>query len=749
MCDSAGHRKAMHSTAHSVTTVTARPHNSRGSDLVSSMAESENADSETVESLMKLVKDQYKKIRALEAQLAEAGLESKPVRPPQPQPQPQSICESCPATDNLQEDQDNPGVFYCQVCWNAYDDEVDPQSPHPEGMDDGDNILKLRPPASTIIAANQMQHISPYPEDLISPLASYTNPPPNGKALPRTPPGGELPIPCDSVTRRIPPQKVLEVHDTPESSTRLWIMHNNPKLESELQLGEINVECWVETKDPTHARCGRVVVGTITYCGPIPGGYCKPDDATSISEGSHCICLEDLRAYILNYEDIETRLSISGGGMDLKLDPKLETPLFREEYPAGPKDFLKGCSGCVSVILDPTTFQGGWYPYKDEDGNSIPRQFRSNGKGSIKLGDDMSQNGLCFLSNDECRSFFLASGAKVRPNNTRTASCGDKGHIKTASNSISRLEKTQQQVAAAVAAPRNNNLNPTFDAEVDDDESCTSKESDASKEDRKFSEITLKENIENLEQRGSDNKKGQLDWQETKAALLSVSSAIVQDFLNEDLPYINDVLRITADLIQKDKNSQVRRAAIEAAGEIGSKLKRNLSSISARILVSNLLGVLGDKQLHEQAKNLLDELHGRWFTLSTAMGGVITDILKNNRSQGATAVNIMEWLSTALALEMEDVGKFKPMLDDTSLKAVIKCLLEFAFHRDENCRRGVQNSLANAMQYGVCHLKMKETYVVDQFKPLHSSRNAAQKNAWKVILIKAKTKTGSKYFKNF
>ena len=68
------------------------------------------------------------------------------------------------------------------------------------------------------------------------------------------------------------------------------------------------------------------------------------------------------------------------------------------------KAFLQPCTSRVDVILDPYHTQQ-WYPYFEGTRKMAP-QFRSQGVGYIRLGDDMSQYGVAFISLDAGRSFL-------------------------------------------------------------------------------------------------------------------------------------------------------------------------------------------------------------------------------------------------------------------------------------------------------------------------------------------------------
>lgn len=84
---------------------------------------------------------------------------------------------------------------------------------------------------------------------------------------------------------------------------------------------------------------------------------------------------------------LEIDITAAGPGavVDISTDEKLQL-------------FLKPCASRVDVILEPS-HTGEWYPYWEAKRKMAP-QFRSNGIGYLRLGDDMSMFGCAFLSTD-------------------------------------------------------------------------------------------------------------------------------------------------------------------------------------------------------------------------------------------------------------------------------------------------------------------------------------------------------------
>jgi len=100
-----------------------------------------------------------------------------------------------------------------------------------------------------------------------------------------------------------------------------------------------------------------------------------------------------LKGWKVDTSAVETRVSKEGNIVEYKLEDSAGTDL--GEFEGGVKGWLKGAKSRVDVILDPHCM-GEWYPLKERTRKMAP-QFKSNGVGYIRLGDDMSKNGVAFL----------------------------------------------------------------------------------------------------------------------------------------------------------------------------------------------------------------------------------------------------------------------------------------------------------------------------------------------------------------
>ena len=718
----------------------------RGSGSVSSFGETYSSGSaKTIESLSsqvskanQIIEEQAQVIEKLITRLQQVGITGVCVNPhllsiatvtatvnknlkPKKTLHGRPSCLSCQSTTDLEEDQDNPGEYYCASCWENY--ETDPTS---------SSSSVGRPNATTLLTCKNKESTRPVPPVLPTTTSvracsdsnvfeqqygSRSKPPIGGAGLART-----------------PPIQAKSVELTSEScpSNKLWIMHDNPQLANnklKREQGKEPILCWVETKDPNHPNAVRVLIGEIDFCGPIPGGSCMTADRNDISEGSECIRLDNLKAYLVNYDTIETRIN-ECKVTEIKLDRQIELDINQ-----GPKDFLKACTSSVSVIFDPqSSHTRGWYPYKDQDGGKIPPHFRSKGMGYLKLGDDMGQNGLCFLSNDACKTFFLKKArnvATVTKDATKSCNVGP--------DKLKSVIGTKSRSSEIPELKRKNDLKSTFDAEKDD-HSCSSKGSTCTT-DEKLSE--LQKNIEALRLEDEDAGPG---WKEKRDLLLSISNAVINYGLeDEQADYLGDTLAIVNILLTSKNHLQVKKSAIEAIGILGTKAKRDMTCSAWRSIMVELLKALGDKQSYSQAAQVLADLHGSWYTISTC-GVVVTQALKAGRSQSALPVKIMEWLNVTMEIEMAGSDRYEPVIDQKTLKNLNDCFLARAVHRDPSCRAAVYNGIANCICFGIQKLGMKDTDAAAMCKSLSSSNVAAEQKAWKEIMKKVKGKVGPKFF---
>ena len=227
-------------------------------------------------------------------------------------------------------------------------------------------------------------------------------------------------------------------------------------------------------------------------------------------------------------------------------------------------------------------------------------QFKSNGVGYIRLGDDMSKNGVAFLSEDNCETFFseenvspVAAGAgMVQREPTPKGTAGGRSEVGGAQD-----DQEEQ--------------------ELDDADELD------------FGDEVIEGNpgemISALREAHADgvgsSDAGALKWHE-KVDLITrlgklVSMAKWRDRAGASLTLLQDILK------GKNVNVHVMRAVVVSIGRIGWGLKEGLQTTpSWRTLLLDLLKLLKSKQVAIEAKQTLKMLHGRCFGLKHATGFV-------------------------------------------------------------------------------------------------------------------------------
>ena len=187
-------------------------------------------------------------------------------------------------------------------------------------------------------------------------------------------------------------------------SVYLFIAHDNPQVGATVATRlktEGSMHVMLESKEDSGLTC--FLLGSIVYSGSIEGVECAD---LQMPRGSQFIVCSRMTAYRADISAFPSRvrgdiseIDLDGCGVHGKIDVSTA-----ERVTA----FLRGCTARVDVILDPSHSQL-WYPYFEGRRKMAP-QFRSQGVGYLRLGDDMSRYGSAFLSLDAGKS-FLDGGA--------------------------------------------------------------------------------------------------------------------------------------------------------------------------------------------------------------------------------------------------------------------------------------------------------------------------------------------------
>lgn len=613
-------------------------------------------------------------------------------------------CHTCNALDDLEEDLDDPGLFYCSRCWNEYESSAT-LTPGPRdlaGLSQHQSPLKQMraPPQSALTDHDQYQEQA---------LASVEPPRPTA----------------------------------PRNDRALWIVHDNPQLGSQVMVsGSKRMKCMVETKEPNKKNCVRILTGVIDYSGSVSRCDLDRSEHPDTEAGTECLRLRNVRGYIVDHTNIESRLSSNKSIYEFHLDGNDATMLTGKDATMTAKVFLEGCQGSVDVIIDPQCSPGEWYPQREASGDNARKlapQFRSKGVGYIRLGDDMSRNGQAFLSSDACRTFFPGSSGEGSNSSLAIASSKSKMKDLDTSMNISTVSRpTNEGVTRTTTAHPNKSHNANVgrarsrqlqglsidfsdDEEGGGTESVVESDSDNIDDDSmSFAEsdcTPVDDAGDILKQLQSVEITKEMKWSEKADLVVRLGKVLAE----EDSPrgQCSAALKVIQDVLGgKNVNVHVLRASVEAAGNIGERLGRELvSEVSWRPIMLNMLRLLSSKQGSAVAKRNLERLHGLGYSLtnslvciSHALGlGKETGGGRRNKAAASRAANalktannvdVVEWLAQRVEAErhMQDL---EPKADKGTLETLARFFLSHVGHRDPRCRKNLIEGLISTVLCGV------------------------------------------------
>jgi len=563
-------------------------------------------------------------------------------------------CETCKLISKCEEDVDNPGTYYCTYCWDEYDKTCDAI----ETLNSERMVNDLDSKESTKTTTIKTRILSNLPHD-----------------------------------------------------EALWFLHDNPQLGDKLLTTGRTMKCWIETKDPRNKDCVRVLLGNIDYSGSLDGaGLDGPEIAQNLFIGTECIRIRDVVGYYIDYKIIDKRKTQDKSVIELTLKGSKGIILTGENAQLSTKDFLENCDGCIDVILDPQCATGEWYPFRESISmRKIAPQFRSKGVGYIRLGDDMSKNGLAFLSSDGCKTFF--SSMTSFPDLTspltglqpKTPCC---------------VSKVQRRQTPNKKTPKNNMISKRGHGKLSPkDQRRDNKQSKGSEMDN------AKDLLKQLENSGSNIP---LKW-DAKASIIStlgetISCPSGSQFSGNALTALEDVLS------SKNINIFVLRSTIQSITSIGLYLRKDLvSQVSWRTIFVEILKQLKNKRVAPEARKALFNLHGRCFTLANTMELVLqalglghsdrpSAVKKGKKSIGkgidtnkkpANQVEIIEWLAIALTKECEMDG-LESTLDINWLEILSRFFISNISHRDQKCRKHVFDGITHIIVYAIKQLSISK-----------------------------------------
>lgn len=514
-----------------------------------------------------------------------------------------------------------------------------------------------------------------------------------------------------------PPQDTRTEATTSEVSHALWIAHDNPQLgEKIICSGPRRMECMLETKEPGKKDCVRMIIGDIDYSGKVQKSGIGNTHGVESEQGTECIRIRNARGYYVDHNQVATRLSRDKTIYEFQLGDDSAEILTGKNATISVEEFFKDCRGAIDVILDPQRDAGGWYPQKEarSGGRKIAPQFRSKGVGYIRLGDDMSENGLAFLSVNACAT-FLSSIAKTVTSASKSASFSK--------------PKPTNKVAAARKVMSHRSVRPPVETSSPPDDS-----------DEESVEDESQNALEILKQLQSADMDSSMKWKDKADLISKLGKGASRQEWSHVRPQALQILQDT--LGGKNTNVHVVRSALIAAGMIGISMGGELvSQNSWKTIMIETMKLLKSKQCGTVAKTVLAQLHGRCFTLANSLemvthvlglGSVATASKSRTRSVTETPkprrvsaitpnnIEVVEWLADTTERE-RNLEVIDPMLDTTSLNVLIDLFLSHADHRDQRCRKSASDGLVHCILYGVKSLGMELTRVVRMISGLKES----------------------------
>jgi len=529
----------------------------------------------------------------------------------------------------------------------------------------------------------------------------------------------------------------------------LWIVHDNPKL------GVRNgMECLIETKEPGEKDRVRVITGVTDFSGNVKSSGIGKLAGSENELGSECIRVRNAKGYYVDYKEVESRVSRDKKIEEFHLGDQNTLMLTGRNAALSVAEFFKGCHGAIDVILDPQKEAGGYYPMKEVGGRKIAPQFRSKGIGYIRLGDDMGENGLAFLSSNACSTFLSSvsgsSMSSVKSNTKLVKPNVDKQEGgRTFKPDVDKQEGGRTSLSNAsnhrAVSARKPKLPPLSTEDDSDDESD---DDDSEDDGPSASEI--------LKQLQSPEMYSNMKWKD-KAELIS---QLGNKASKEDGMHVRpQALNIIQDALGgKNANVHVLRSALIAAGLIGVSMGTDLIKQSSwKTIMIETIKLLKNKQCFSLAKKVLEQLHihGRCFTVANSLefiahvlgvgfnsstsGGKrnsqVTELSQPRKSSavGGNNIEVVGWLAESIGRErkMESVN---PM-QERSLLVAFDLFLSFANHREQNCRKNATDGLVQCVLYSVEKLDKDMAQAMN----MCSSVKKSNPNVWISIQERAQT----------
>ena len=564
-----------------------------------------------------------------------------------------SSCETCGSMTDCEPDVDNPGVFYCKSCWEEYERALGDPEVH-----------------------NQTAHTQ-----------AVISQPVHSQAVP-------------SQVAKNPPNEEEHTHHA------LWIVHDNPQLgEKIIFSGPKKMECMAETKEPGKKNCVRIIIGDIDFIGKVEQSGIGNNIGRKNEVGTECIRVRNVKGYYVDHNLSASRLSKDKSIYEFRLGEENVHMLTGKSASMSVGDFFKGCTGAIDVILDPQKDTGGWYPQKEagSGGRRVAPQFRSKGVGYIRLGDDMSENGLAFLSSNACLT-FLSSVDSSKMNTSTSKTLTPTAMKQSSKNKVDNDEPTTTVPKEKPSLIRRQ---------------PTPKQSEPEKLPLEEESVEDVPDVSDLLKQLQNSEQTDMKWKDKAELLSQIGKGSAREEGCNSRPV---ALNIIQDILgAKNGNVHVIRSSLIAVGMIGVAMGSELvSQNSWKTIMIESLKLLKSKQCGSVSKTVLAQLHGRCFTLANSMesishvlgvGLTATTPSRKSTANSPNSIEVIEWVAEITENErcMEVID---PMLDENDLSMLINLFFGFAEHRDQRCRKNVYDGLLHCVLYGIQRLELDVNQVM-------------------------------------
>ena len=529
----------------------------------------------------------------------------------------------------------------------------------------------------------------------------------------------------------------------------IWLVHDNSLLGRKVSVG---MKCLLETKDKSETETIRLVTGVIDYSGNvIKSALDSAEEIKKCEIGSECFRLKNALGYIVKRDNVEKRKSKNGKVIEIQLNESDGIVLTAQgrsktKIQSTMREFLHGCDEAIDVILEPQQNSSSWYPLWDDNNKKIAPHFRSKGIGYIRLGDDMSKYGAAFLSCDECQSFLSSIPDIWSP-------------LKNVKNSSDKSAKDNKTLAPRIKDKANT-------------------QNKVSQKNITHSPLHEKEDIDELLKKiQNDDIEKEMTWQEKAEIIKRLGNCI--SLQQDGETHATAALTLLQNIIcSKNVNIHVLRTSIHSIASIGQRIKHELVvHISFRAIMAELLKLLKNKQVSNDVRNTLNNLHKECFRLCHVIALISQALgfgkpiangnkVKVNRASssssspgmgssrrtssggGNNVLEILDWLAGAIHNESQILNCTTtataqlPVLDKFGILTLLQFFVSHIGHRYAKCRKYVENGIVHSIVYGV----EQEIIEFESFTSTDSiCREIKTSNTrmWKNILLRI-TKLGDK-----